>query len=220
MHQGQNPALASDFRLCLIVWSFLSILFSPQSPMKRSLMAITLSSLLPLISFGNIISPPSAQATHKCEKWIDFNPFIEGSTCVWGALSGHGGPSGYLYDLIPEWEDLGLPCPKGYTCGYEEMMKILDLDPKAVFRLAGYAAVSYFLPQLSNEVILFDSLYETGRTGASKITEILEFCNWPVNQKSKDIVIESIKDNTVAFGRLLYDGGIKHVCNNSHLWLE
>ncbi len=42
--------------------------------MKRSLMAITLSSLFPLISFGNIISPPSAQATHKC-KIEAYTPF-------------------------------------------------------------------------------------------------------------------------------------------------
>ena len=189
--------------------------------MKRSLIAITLSSLLPLISFGNIISPPSAQATHKCKKWVDFNPFIEGSTCVRGVFIGHGGVTGYLYDIIPEWEDLGLPCPKGYTCGYEEMMETVDLDPKEVFKLAGHAAVAYFLPpSISSSVILFDSLYDTGQTGVSKITEILDFCNWPDNQKNKDTVIEAIENNTITFGWLLYEGGLSRVCNNSHLWLR
>ena len=192
--------------------------------MKRSLMAIALSSLLPLVYFGNVILPPSAQATHKCEKWIDLNPFIEGSTCVRGAFRGHS-PINYLidkiYDLIPEWEKLGLPCPDGYTCGYEEMIETLGLDPRKVFKLAGRAAIFYFLPQsVSSGATLVDFLYKTGATGDKKIIEILKSCNWLLSQKNEDIVVEAIQENMTTFGQLLYYGGINHACNNPHLWIK
>lgn len=97
-------------------------------------------------------------------------------------------------------------------------MEAVGLDPKQVFTWTSDAALTYFFPVYGG-VLSINSLYESGKTSDSKIVEIFKACNWDFSQHNADIVINAMRNNQQSFQSLLQSGGIRHACNNTHLWL-
>jgi len=133
------------------------------------------------------------------------------SLCVWSPENA----SGQWWEILPKASDI---CIGGYCYdgpGLKDVGDAIGVDMKAVVNLTGNTALDYFLPGSSSVV---NSLYQNGRTSDSKIVEILKTCNWKVNQRNADIVINAISNNRESLKSLLQAGGIRHTCKYTSYW--